>query len=166
MTFHNCRTLISCGLLALAIPANAQPPEPKTMTEQSTPNRHEAFFREAFMMLGATPEKYFAPDAPFYLWGPDQPALVGPAAIKAFMPKMGGAFSAFRMEDLSYAEAGDMIYYERIDHGTTKDGKVIAMPIVTVAKIGADGKFEYVKEYYDITPMKEIGLGPDAAGSN
>jgi hypothetical protein len=42
--------------------------------------------------------------------------------------------------------------------------QTIDLPIVSVGGIGADGKFRYWKDFFDLTPLARVNLEPDGAG--
>lgn len=127
-------------------------------------NDTESFVRAMFAGLFAEPEKYFGPRSEFYMRGPGLHPLVGPEQMKQGFTALAARLTDVSIDFLSFAAAGNLVFSERIDHFTVDGKHPIDLPIVGMGKIGADGKFLYWKDFFDLTPLARVNLEPDGAG--
>lgn len=63
------------------------------------------------------------------------------------------------MDLLSIAQDGDKVLTERVDHLLGKDGEVQnAIPVMGIFEV-REGKIVAWREYFDITPFREVSAG-------
>ena len=65
---------------------------------------------------------------------------------------------------LDFAEQGDIVFVERIDHFTIDGQHKIDLPIAGKGKVGANGKFIYWRDFFDMEVLANANLRADGAG--
>ncbi|HTO32301.1 MAG TPA: limonene-1,2-epoxide hydrolase family protein [Pararhizobium sp.] len=124
----------------------------------------EQLVRNMFDELFVTPEKFFNEDSEFFMWGPAYPPLVGPQAMLQGFTDLAARLTDVSIDYLDFAEKGDIVFVERTDHFTIDGKHKIDLPVVGKGKVGADGKFIYWRDFWDVELLTKANLHPDGAG--
>jgi limonene-1,2-epoxide hydrolase len=98
------------------------------------------------------------------MWGPAYPPLVGPQAMLQGFTDLAARLTDVSIDYLDFAENGDIVFVERTDHFTIDGKHKIDLPVVGKGKVGADGKFIYWRDFWDVELLTKANLHPDGAG--
>ena len=99
---------------------------------------------------------FFTEDA-VYINIPMEPANEGKAAIRGFIEGFAGNCSSIEFVIHNQVAAGNSVMNERTDKITMGDN-TIELPVMGVFEI-RDGKISAWRDYFDMAPLKAIGLG-------
>jgi len=109
-------------------------------------------------------DQFFNEDSEFYMWGPAYPPLIGPAEMLRGFTDLAARLTDVSIDFLDFAEQGDLVFVERTDHFTIDGQHRIFLPVVGKGKVGADGKFIYWRDFFDLEPLSKADLHPDGVG--
>jgi len=100
--------------------------------------------------------EFFTEDA-VYINIPMEPSNQGKPAIRAFIEGFISTCSSIEFMVHHQVSAGDLVMNERTDR-LAIGGTVIELPVMGVFEI-RDGRINAWRDYFDMAPLKAIGLG-------